>query len=48
MTIDRRGFSSLLASGAAATLVAPLGGATAIARRSRNLVLVHGLFADGS
>jgi pimeloyl-ACP methyl ester carboxylesterase len=48
MTIDRRDFTTLIAAGAAATLLGP--GSVAMAARpaARNVVLVHGLFADGS
>ena len=49
MEITRRDFSAALVAGAAAALTAPrsigMGTATTAAR---NVVLVHGLFADGS
>ena len=46
MDIDRRTFTSLLgATAAGAFLAAP---AAPAAPRARNVVLVHGLFADGS
>ena len=49
MEMTRRDFSAALVAGAAAALTAPrsigMGAATAAAR---NVVLVHGLFADGS
>src|SRR5271165_2945429 len=49
MTIDRRAFSAALLAGAATSLIATPGlAATAAPTRSRNVVLVHGLFADGS
>src|SRR6185369_4164117 len=45
--MDRRAFSATL--GAAASLVATAGVAAASApTKARNVVLVHGLFADGS
>ena len=49
MTISRRTFSASLLAGAAAALTSTRGRA-AIARpvKARNVVLVHGLFADGS
>jgi pimeloyl-ACP methyl ester carboxylesterase len=47
--IDRRNFSATLLAGAAASLLAArAGAATAPAVKARNVVLVHGLFADGS
>jgi predicted alpha/beta hydrolase family esterase len=48
VNMDRRTFSSALAAGAAATLMR--GGNSAAAERTtaRNVVLAHGLFADGS
>lgn len=47
--IDRRIFSARLLAGAAASVVVPLQRATAAEVVSaRNVVLVHGLFADGS
>jgi len=45
--MDRRTFSSLLAAGVAASLMPQLVQA-AILPLARNVVLVHGLFADGS
>jgi pimeloyl-ACP methyl ester carboxylesterase len=49
MVINRRAVSAALVAGAAVTL-ASTGGivAAAIPTRARNIVLVHGLFADGS
>jgi pimeloyl-ACP methyl ester carboxylesterase len=49
MVINRRAVSAALVAGAAVTL-ASTGGilAAAIPIRARNIVLVHGLFADGS
>jgi pimeloyl-ACP methyl ester carboxylesterase len=49
MAISRRAFSTALVAGAAASLVSAGGiGAMATAPQARNVVLVHGLFADGS
>ena len=49
MVISRRTFSAALVAGAAASLTATRGmGATATPAKARNVVLVHGLFADGS
>jgi pimeloyl-ACP methyl ester carboxylesterase len=49
MSISRRSFSSALLAGAAASLIARRGAAAIAAPVSvRNVVLVHGLFADGS
>jgi pimeloyl-ACP methyl ester carboxylesterase len=49
MIIDRRTFSTALIAGAAASLTSTRGMcATATRTRARNVVLVHGLFADGS
>jgi pimeloyl-ACP methyl ester carboxylesterase len=50
MVISRRTFSAALVAGAAAaSLTSTRGtGATATATKARNIVLVHGLFADGS
>jgi len=45
--MTRRTFTSLIAAGAAATLVPGLARAQNAAA-ARNVVLVHGLFADGS
>jgi pimeloyl-ACP methyl ester carboxylesterase len=48
--IDRRAFSSLLVAGAAAAAVTPGHSFAAPLKRpkTRNIVMVHGLFADGS
>ena len=47
--MDRRSFSAALVAGAAASLVARYGmAASAPLPAARNVVLVHGLFADGS
>jgi pimeloyl-ACP methyl ester carboxylesterase len=49
MNIDRRAFSAALIAGAAASLTSFRGLAdTASSAKARNVVLVHGLFADGS
>src|ERR1700743_215321 len=49
MTIDRRAFSAALLAGAAGSLIAAGNTAAAAAPpEARNVVLVHGLFADGS
>src|SRR6202161_790853 len=49
MEINRRTFTTALVAGAAASLTSIRGiGATATATKARNVVLVHGLFADGS
>jgi pimeloyl-ACP methyl ester carboxylesterase len=49
MNIDRRAFSAALLAGAAASLTSIRGlAADAPAVKARNVVLVHGLFADGS
>lgn len=51
MIINRRTFSTALLASAAASLVSTKGmAATAVARpqKARNIVFVHGLFADGS
>jgi pimeloyl-ACP methyl ester carboxylesterase len=49
MVIGRRTFSAALIAGAAASLTSTRGmAATATATKARNIVLVHGLFADGS
>jgi pimeloyl-ACP methyl ester carboxylesterase len=49
MEISRRDFSAALAAGAAVALTASRSrGAGATAPEARNVVLVHGLFADGS
>jgi pimeloyl-ACP methyl ester carboxylesterase len=47
--MNRRTFSASLAAGAAASLVAARGmAAIPVPPKARNVVLVHGLFADGS
>ena len=47
--IDRRALSAALVAGAAASFISPRGGVIAAAPpKARNVVLVHGLFADGS
>ena len=49
MLINRRTFSAALVAGAAASVTATHGtAATATPPKARNIVLVHGLFADGS
>jgi pimeloyl-ACP methyl ester carboxylesterase len=49
MAISRRTFSAALVAGAAASLTSVRGmTATATPTKARNVVLVHGLFADGS
>jgi pimeloyl-ACP methyl ester carboxylesterase len=49
MAISRRTFSGALVAGAAASLTSIRGiAATATPTKARNVVLVHGLFADGS
>ena len=49
MTMNRRSFSTALIAGAAATLVSTRGmAATPAPTKALNVVLVHGLFADGS
>jgi pimeloyl-ACP methyl ester carboxylesterase len=49
MAINRRTFSAALVASAAASLTSTRGMAvTATATKARNVVLVHGLFADGS
>src|SRR5580700_3363462 len=46
---DRRTFSTALLTGAAASLISTRGmAANATPEKARNIVLVHGLFADGS
>jgi pimeloyl-ACP methyl ester carboxylesterase len=48
-TMNRRDFSVAMVAGAAATFVATRDiGATPAPAKARNVVLVHGLFADGS
>ncbi|MDI7864235.1 alpha/beta hydrolase [Rhizobiaceae bacterium n13] len=49
MLMSRRTFSAALLAGAAASLISTRGmAATTAAVKARNIVLVHGLFADGS
>jgi pimeloyl-ACP methyl ester carboxylesterase len=49
MMINRRSFSTGLLAGAAASLISARGiAANAARQKARNVVLVHGLFADGS
>jgi pimeloyl-ACP methyl ester carboxylesterase len=49
MMMNRRTFSTALIAGAAATLVSSRGmAATRAPLKARNVVLAHGLFADGS
>jgi pimeloyl-ACP methyl ester carboxylesterase len=49
MTMTRRTFASVVAAGAAVSLLSMRAPATAVTPvRARNVVLVHGLFADGS
>ena len=49
MMMSRRVFSTTLLAGAAASLISTRGmAANATAEKARNVVLVHGLFADGS
>src|SRR5712671_2563696 len=49
MMMDRRVFSTALLAGAAASLASARGmAANATPTKARNVVLVHGLFADGS
>jgi pimeloyl-ACP methyl ester carboxylesterase len=49
MMMNRRTFSSALLTGAAASLISTRGmAANATPEKARNIVLVHGLFADGS
>ena len=49
MNINRRTFSAALVAGAAASLTSIRGmAATTAPTKARNIVLVHGLFADGS
>ena len=49
MTINRRTFSAALVAGAAASFTSTRGlAASATPTKARNVVLVHGLFADGS
>jgi pimeloyl-ACP methyl ester carboxylesterase len=46
--MNRRTFVSMMAAGAASTLVQGTAVAAQVAPKARNVVLVHGLFADGS
>src|SRR6266404_2749287 len=46
--MDRRTFVSMVAAGAASTLFQGNAAAAQSAPKARNVVLVHGLFADGS
>jgi pimeloyl-ACP methyl ester carboxylesterase len=46
--MNRRTFVSMLAAGAASNLIQGTNAAVQPARPARNVVLVHGLFADGS
>ena len=46
--IDRRTFVGMVAAGAASTLIQGSAAAAEPAPKARNVVLVHGLFADGS
>src|SRR5258706_2314915 len=46
--INRRTFVNMVAAGAASTLFQPNAAAAQSAPKARNVVLVHGLFADGS
>lgn len=49
MMMNRRAFSAALVAGAAATLLSSRGmAATPAQAKARNVVLAHGLFADGS
>ena len=48
MTINRRVFSTTMVAGAAAALISVRGTAAIAATKAHNVVLVHGLFADGS
>ncbi|MDB5393273.1 MAG: hypothetical protein JWM91_779 [Rhodospirillales bacterium] len=48
MMMNRRTFSTALIAGAAASLISTRGiAATPAPAKARNIVLVHGLFADG-
>ena len=47
-SLNRRAFVSLAALGAASTLLPGGAAIAAPAPKARNVVLVHGLFADGS
>src|SRR5258707_14210542 len=46
--MNRRAFVSMVAAGAASTLIQGNAAAAQSAPKARNVVLVHGLFADGS
>src|SRR6202050_3446756 len=46
--MNRRAFVSMVAAGAASTLVQGTAAAAQPAPAAKNIVLVHGLFADGS
>src|ERR1700741_5006912 len=46
--MNRRAFVSMVAAGAASTLLQGTAAVAAPAPKARNVVLVHGLFADGS
>jgi pimeloyl-ACP methyl ester carboxylesterase len=49
MMMNRRAFTAAMFAGAAASLISTRGlAATPAATKARNVVLVHGLFADGS
>ncbi len=49
MMMNRRAFSAALVAGAIGSLISPRGmAASAAPTKARNVVLVHGLFADGS
>ena len=49
MTMNRRAFSAALVAGVAASLISTRGmAANSTPVKARNVVLVHGLFADGS
>src|SRR6202034_3601421 len=49
MMMDRRAFSAALVTGAAASLISTRGmAANSTPAKASNVVLVHGLFADGS
>src|SRR5260370_15388029 len=46
--MNRRAFVSMVAAGAASTLIQGTAAVAQTAPKARNVVLVHGLFADGS
>jgi pimeloyl-ACP methyl ester carboxylesterase len=48
MMMNRRSYLTAMAAGAAASLISARGMANPAPMRARNVVLVHGLFADGS